>query len=79
MQIKTYKDKQIDYIKIGIEKIEFKKRCLLCKYADLDLQEDVLICGNKNNEAVEEDSYCNSFRLCNESREDIIDGIISAV
>lgn len=29
MKIKIYKDKQIDYIKTGIEKIEFKKRCLL--------------------------------------------------
>ncbi|TLS99908.1 hypothetical protein FE247_05095 [Aliarcobacter cibarius] len=78
--IRISKDKRFDSFTtdVGI-KIKYKKRCLLCKFADLDLFSDSLLCENKDDEAVEENYFCENFKLSKESKQDIINRYISAV
>ena len=78
--IRIDKDKRLDFFTTDTgAKIQYKKRCLLCKYADLDLLSDSLLCENKNDEAVEDNYFCDDFKISKESKQYIINRSVSAV
>ena len=60
-------------------KIKYRKRCELCKFADIDLLTDNLICSKNQFEEVEDDYLCNEFKLDAQIKQDIIDKCMKAI
>lgn len=62
----------------GKEAIKYRKRCELCKFVEIDILSDDLVC-TKTMEWVEDDYLCDEFKLDEQVRQDIIEGLMRAV